>query len=76
MNTGPTAWVVLSLLLQVSVGAIIAWVVRLLVMYDPIKRRKWGRYTNEKRMFRGLVWTFVLLEVGAWASVGVNGLIW
>ena len=57
-------------------GAIIAWVVRLLVMYDPIKRRKWGRYTNEKRIFRVLIWTFVLLEVGAWASAGMNGLIW
>lgn len=61
---------------QVSIGALIAWVVRLLVMYDPLKRRRWGRYTNEKRLFRGLIWTFVLLETGACVSGAVNGLAW
>lgn len=54
----------------------IAWVIRLLVMYDPVKRRKWGRYTNEKRIFRNLTRVFVLLEVGAWASAGMYGLPW
>lgn len=53
---------------QVAVASLIAWVIRLLVMYDPIKLRKWGRYTNnEKRMFRSLVRVYVLIQVGAWA---------
>lgn len=54
--------------------ATIAWVVRLLVLYDPIKRKKWGRYTNERRMFRGLICAYVLIEIPAWASAYVFGL--
>ncbi|CAM9923305.1 unnamed protein product [Ectocarpus sp. 6 AP-2014] len=45
-------------------------------MYDPIKRRKYGRYTKEERMFQALVWTFVLLEVGAWLTACVTGGEW
>lgn len=59
---------------QVALTATIAWAVRLLVMYDPMKRRKWGRYTNEKRIFHGLIWTYVLIEVTIWASACVFGL--
>ena len=54
----------------------IGWVLRLLVMYDPIKRRKWGRYTNEKRIFRALVLAYVLLEAGAWTLVSNYGMSW
>lgn len=59
-----------------STGAIIACVLRILVMYDPVKRRKYGRYTKEERMFRALVWTFILLEVGAWSTACVTGVEW
>ncbi|CAN0386227.1 unnamed protein product, partial [Ectocarpus sp. 12 AP-2014] len=60
----------------VSTGAVIACVLRILVMYDPVKRRKYGRYTKEERMFQALVWTFVLLEVGAWSTACVTGAEW
>lgn len=61
---------------QVCVGAMIGWVLRLLISYDPNKRRKWGRYTKEKRIFRTLIVAYVLLETGAWALVSAYGVEW
>lgn len=48
----------------------------MLIMYDSSKRKKWGRYTNERRVFRYMVWTFVVLEAILWPIVGVYGLAW
>lgn len=53
----------------------VGWVLRLIVMYDPPKRKKWGRLTNERRMFRVLVSAYVLLEVGVWLAVWNYGMM-
>lgn len=59
------------------VAALIAMVmtaVRLLVMYYPSKRAKWGRYIKEKPLMwsLGLVW--VLLEIVVWYAAWRQGI--
>lgn len=59
------------------VAALIAMVmtaVRLLVMYYPSKRAKWGRYIKEKSLMwsLGLVW--VLLEIVVWYAAWRQGI--
>lgn len=64
--TAPALWV--------GNGALIAWVIRLLVLYDPSKRKRWGRYVNEKGIARALCWTYGGMEAVFWAAVAVYGM--
>lgn len=53
----------------VAQAAVVFMAARLLVMYDPVKRFKYGRYTNEKHLFRCLMCLYVLVEISWWALV-------
>lgn len=64
--TIPTLWV--------GNSALIAWMVRLLVLYDPRKRKSWGRYVNERRVARALCWTYAGMEAAFWIGVAVYGM--
>lgn len=55
--------------------ALIWWAIRLVVLYDPTKRNKYGRYIKERSVVRALCWAYVGMEVVIWtaaASYGVN----
>lgn len=54
--------------LWVGNGALIAWVVRLLVLYDPRKRTTWGRFVRERSVARALCWTFAGMEAAFWIT--------
>lgn len=41
---------------------------RLLVIYYPANRRRFGRYTNEKRMVRGCMYAYALTEISWWLT--------
>jgi len=59
--------------LWVGNSALVFWVIRLFVMYDPKKRKAWGRYINEKRMARGLCWAYAGMEAALWVAAAVFG---
>eukprot|EP00903_Cladosiphon_okamuranus_P016954 g15629.t1 len=42
--------------------------VRLLVMYYPSQRARWGRYVKEKVLIRALGCSWVLVQVGVWSA--------
>lgn len=54
--------------------ALIAWAIRLLVLYDPTKRKRWGHCTKESVIFRALVWSYAAIQAGAWFAVPFFGL--
>lgn len=60
--------------LWVGNSALIAWVIRLLVLYDPRKRRAWGRYVKETRVARALCWTYAGIQAVFWVGATVYGL--
>ena len=62
----PTLWI--------GNGALVAWVIRLLVLYDPQKRKAWGRYFKEKRVARALCWTYAIMEAAFCVGASVYGL--
>lgn len=58
------------------VAALIALVmtaVRLLVMYNPSTRARWGRYIKERSLFRALGFALVLMEVAVWSAASTQG---
>lgn len=61
-------------ILWVGNGALIAWAVRLLVLYDPRKRKTWGHYVREKRVARALCWTYTGMEAAYWLGAAVFGM--
>ena len=60
--------------LVVGNGALIAWVIRLLVLYDPRKRKAWGRYFKEKRIARALCWIYAGIQAASWGGAAVYGM--
>lgn len=50
--------------------------VRVLLMYYPEKRKKWGRIPKEKQILRVAVSGYVLVEVAVWSAAAVNGIPW
>lgn len=58
----------------VGVGALLGLVVRLLVLYEPSKMRKWKPFVKEKTLARALCWAYVVLEAAMWTLVSVYGL--
>ena len=47
---------------------------RLLVMYYPRKRARWGRYVKEKFLIRALGSLWVLIEIAVWSSAWALGI--
>ncbi|CAM9672494.1 unnamed protein product [Ectocarpus sp. 8 AP-2014] len=61
--------------LLISEFALVMSAVRLLVMFFPKLRAKWGRFTREKDLVYGLVCAYILMEGALWsgaAAVGVS----
>ncbi|CAN0326152.1 unnamed protein product [Ectocarpus sp. 8 AP-2014] len=54
--------------------SMIWWVVRLLVLYDPAKRKTYGRYVQDKLAVRALGWLYVGLQVVVWAAASSYGI--
>lgn len=53
---------------------VIVRVIRLLVMYDPRKRRRWGRYLKEKGILRGILGVILLAEVAVFSAFTLHGI--
>lgn len=53
--------------------AVIMTAVRLLVMYYPSKRARWGRYVKETFLIRALGGLWVLIEIAVWSSAWALG---
>ncbi|CAN0191666.1 unnamed protein product [Ectocarpus sp. 4 AP-2014] len=58
----------------IGVLALIAWVFRVIALYDPKQRKRWGRFIKDKRIARALCWTYGGLAVVIWASAYVYGI--
>lgn len=54
-------------------AATVLMAARLLVMYYPVKRAKYGHCIKEKRLIRLLGYTFVLTEAAVWATAAALG---
>ena len=54
--------------------ALIMTAFRLLVMYYPSERAKWGRYTRERPLTYGLVVVYVSMEMALWSAAWVVGM--
>ena len=57
-----------------GIGALVGLALRLLVLYEPSKRKKWKPFVKEKTIARALCLFFVAMEVVIWAFVSVYGL--
>ena len=53
--------------------ALVMTAARLLVMYNPSKRARWGRYTKEKSLMCALGLALVLMEVAVWYASWTQG---
>lgn len=58
----------------ISGCALIAWAIRLVIMYDPAKRKRWGRHVKEDAMFRALVWLYAAIQGVVWLVMPFYGL--
>lgn len=58
------------------VGAGVMRAIRLLIMYDPAARRRWGALLREKAVMRAILSLTALLEILAWSFVLKHGLLW
>lgn len=75
----PLPWVQAVYLIRapadfISGCALIAWAIRLVVMYDPAKRKRWGHLTKEAVVFRALVSSYAAIQGVAWLAVSFYGL--
>lgn len=57
-----------------SSWALILWVLRVVVLYDPAKRKRWGRYMKVGAIFRALIGAYVVAEAVGWGTVLAYGL--
>lgn len=55
----------------IAIGALLAWAVRLLVLYDPTKRKRWGRYVREKPIAYALCLAYGGMEAVIWVLAAV-----
>ena len=53
--------------------ALVMTAVRLLVMYYPEKRARWGRYMKEKLLIRALRLALVVMEIAVWSAAYSRG---
>lgn len=75
----PQPWVQAAFLVLgpadvISSYAIIAWATRLVIMYDPAKRKRWGHQTKEAVIFRALLWLYAAIQGVVWLAVPFYGL--
>lgn len=54
-------------------GSYVMRSLRLLAMYDPVKRRRWGRFLKEKNTLCALLLPTGVCEVAAWSMVPAFG---
>lgn len=78
-NLFPLPWVQAVLLIWspasfIARFALIAWAIRLVVLYDPAKRKRWGHLTKEVVIFRALGWSYATIQGMAWLAVSICGL--
>ncbi|CAN0048897.1 unnamed protein product, partial [Ectocarpus sp. 12 AP-2014] len=59
--------------LLISEFALVMSAVRLLVMFFPKLRAKWGRFTRERDLVYGLVCAYILMEGALWSGVAAVG---
>jgi len=57
-----------------SSWALILWVLRVIVLYDPAKRKRWRRYIKVRGIIRALLWAYVVTEAVGWGAVPLYGL--
>ena len=57
----------------IAEAALIMTAFRLMVMYYPGERAKWGRYTREKPLTYGLVFLLFSMEMALWSAAWVLG---
>lgn len=62
------------LILYLLVCAYVARGIRLVVLYDPRKRRKWARYIKERDVLQVLLGLAATTEIAAIAAIPVYGL--
>lgn len=55
-------------------GLYVVRAARLLVMYDPVKRRHWGRFLNERVVLRAAVCLTVVFEGAVLLAMAVYGI--
>lgn len=55
-------------------AALIMTAVRLLVMYYPSERARWGRFTKEGPLIYGVTFLYVSMETALWAAAWSQGL--
>ena len=48
--------------------------VRLLLMYFPSKRKKWGSIPKEASVLRVMVSVFALMQIAIWSAAAVYGI--
>ena len=48
--------------------------VRVLLMYFPSRRKKWGSIPKETAVLRVVAWGFALMEVVIWSTAAVYGI--
>lgn len=70
---GVTVMIGLQMTPTLFQGAYIMRSFRLLMMYDPERRRRWGRLLREKNITQALVWPTVMLEIATLCAVQVYG---
>ncbi|CAM9594329.1 unnamed protein product [Scytosiphon promiscuus] len=76
-STDPEHWIACLIAYPAQLTAEIALVLiafRLLVMFYPAKRAKYGRYIKEKPLTRGLACAYALMEVAVWVSAAAEGI--
>lgn len=64
-----------SMLLTLYTGAYVFRGIRLLVMYNPRSRKRWGRFIKEPFMMKillGSFWTLLCIVVSACFKLGIN----
>lgn len=54
--------------------ALIAWATRLVVLYEPAKRKRWGHLAKEAVVFRALLWSYATIQGVVWLAVPFYGL--
>lgn len=64
----------LPILLTLYTGAYIMRGFRLLVMYNPHMRKRWGRFVKEAAIMKTLVVSCVVLEVIVWVASSIFGI--
>lgn len=61
-------------IMLLTAGATVTRAIRLLVMYDPVARRRWGPLLRERAVMRAVLSLTALLQILAWSFVAKYGI--